>query len=86
MTYKGIARGKTIELDESLPFAEGEELTISVQASRTPRRPGSPSAVLEVVRAEPHLSSDEVTDFERMINDARLQVEEQGPFDDAHGR
>jgi hypothetical protein len=41
MTYKGVARGRTIELDESLPFPEGEPVSVSVQPLKAKLGPGS---------------------------------------------
>jgi hypothetical protein len=30
MTYKGVAKGKIIELDEALPYSDGEAVSVSV--------------------------------------------------------
>lgn len=33
MTYKGIAKGKTIELEEPLPYSEGQPVSVSIEGS-----------------------------------------------------
>jgi hypothetical protein len=82
MTYKGIAKGKTIELEEPLPYEEGQAITISVQpASPGPLR-GSPAAVLEALRKPPHVTAEDVAELERAIRESQLPVSEGGIFDD----
>jgi hypothetical protein len=34
MTYKGVAKGKIIELEEALPYSEGQAVSVSVEALR----------------------------------------------------
>jgi hypothetical protein len=43
--------------------------------------PGSAAAVLRAVREPPHLSPDDVGEFEQMIVAGKLPVREQGVFD-----
>jgi hypothetical protein len=45
MTYKGIARGKIIELEERLPYSEGQAVSVSVEALRPDALPGSPAEI-----------------------------------------
>lgn len=47
MTYKGVARGRTIDLDEPVSLPEGTRVTVSIAADHSPRR-GSPAAVLKM--------------------------------------
>lgn len=32
MTYKGVAKGKIIELEEALPYSDGQAVSVSVEA------------------------------------------------------
>ena len=48
MGYKGTAKGKVIELEEPLPFADGTRLEVTVTPVPQPRK-GSPKAVLQLV-------------------------------------
>lgn len=36
MTYKGVAKGKIIELEESLPYSEGQAVSVSVETLHPP--------------------------------------------------
>jgi hypothetical protein len=47
MGYKGTAKGKLIELEESLPFADGTRVEVTVTPVAQPRK-GSPKAVLQL--------------------------------------
>jgi hypothetical protein len=48
MGYKGTAKGKLIELEEPLPFADGTRVEVTVTPVPRPRK-GSPKAVLQLV-------------------------------------
>lgn len=47
MTYKGVARGRTIDLDEPVLLPEGTRVTVDIAADHCPRQ-GSPAAVLNM--------------------------------------
>jgi hypothetical protein len=47
MGYKGITKGKLIELEEPLPFADGTWVEVTVTPVPQPRK-GSPQAVLQL--------------------------------------
>ena len=47
MKYEGIVKGKVIELDKPLPFAEGTRVEVSVIPESKPRK-GSPKAILQL--------------------------------------
>jgi hypothetical protein len=64
MIYKGVARGKIIELDEQLPYPEGQPLTVSVDTLVKQPRPGSPEALRQVMHEPPHLSWKDVDELE----------------------
>ena len=80
MTYKGIARGKIIELEESLPYSEGQPVNVSVEPLRPAVQPGSPLAILKVMRNLPDLSPQDVDELEQAIKLGRLPVRSQGVF------
>jgi hypothetical protein len=81
ITYRGIARGKTIELDEPLPYPEGEPINVSVEPLKSTHPPGSPAAILEAVRQLPPLPSDLVDELERAIEESKVPARYEGIFD-----
>jgi len=81
MTYKGIVRGKTIELEEPLPFPEGQPVSVSVQPLPAGAHPGSPPAIREAMHQPPHLQWEDVDELERAIDQAKIPVRQGGVFD-----
>jgi hypothetical protein len=65
-----------IELEEPLPFPEGQAVRVSVEPCASPLRPGSPQAVLQAVRDLPHLRAADVNELEAAIEGSRLPVQE----------
>lgn len=45
MIYKGVARGKIIELEEPLPYPEGEPVSVTVEPFAGQLLEGSPAAI-----------------------------------------
>jgi hypothetical protein len=82
MTYKGIVRGKTIELDESLPYTNGQAVNVSVEPVNGASPAGAPAAVRAAMRALPRVDPGAVDELEKTIRSARLPVRSQGEFDD----
>ena len=80
MTYKGIAKGKTIELEEALPYPDGQPVNVSIEPLRRDLQPGSPQAILKVMRDLPCLGPGDVDELERAIEQGRLPVRVQGEF------
>ncbi len=72
MSYTGWIKGRTIELDEPLPFADGQAVKVSVERVESVVRAGSPRAVLEASRQSPHLSPASVAALDAAITAARL--------------
>jgi hypothetical protein len=66
MSYLGTARGNLIELDEPLPFADGERVTVDVQGQPKPER-STGADVLRAVLASPPVSSDDVEELMQII-------------------
>ena len=81
MTYLGIAKGRTIELSEPLPFAEGQSIQVSIEPVSTGPPNGSAAAVRAAMRRPPHLGPAEVDDLERAIEAGKLPVRNEPLFD-----
>ena len=80
MTYRGIAKGKIIELEVSLPYSEGQPVSVSIEPFGPENQPGSPAAILKVLRALPHISAEAVDALEQLIEQGKLPVRMQGEF------
>ena len=83
MSYKGIAKGKIIELEERLPYPDGQPVSISVEPFVERVHPGSPVAVRRVMHEPPHLRWEDVDELERAIEEGKLPVHQQSVFDEA---
>ena len=81
MTYKGVAKGKIIELEEALPYSDGQAVSVSVEALHPDLQPGSAPAILKVLRSLPDLNPDDVDELEQLIRQGRLPVRIQGEFE-----
>ena len=68
MTYRGVVRGRTIEIEGRLPYPEGQVVSVSVQAA-VQLGSGSPEALLTAMHAQPHLRPEDVDELERLIKD-----------------
>lgn len=81
MTYKGVVRGKTIELEEQLPYPEGQLVSILVKPLEGESQAGFPMAIRQVMHEPPHLRWEDVDELERVIQECRLPVSHGGVFD-----
>ncbi len=81
MTLKGIAKGRTIELDKPLPYRNGQEVQVSIEPLTKHPLSGSPSSVLDAVDGPPHLSSEAVDELLRVIEEGRRPVRSVGVFE-----
>jgi hypothetical protein len=81
MTYKGVAKGKIIELEEALPYSDGQAVSVSVEALHPDLQSGSAPAILKVMRSLPDLNPDDVDELERLIRQGRLPMRMQGEFE-----
>ena len=81
MTYKGVAKGRIIELEEALPYSDGQAVSVSVEALHPDLQPGSVAAMLKVMRSLPDLNPDDVDELERLIRQGRLPVRMRGEFE-----
>ncbi len=83
MTYTGIAKGRTIELEERLPYPEGQPVSISVEPLVGQLYPGSPAAIRQLMHEPPHLKWEDVDELERAIEEGKLPVHQESVFDKA---
>jgi hypothetical protein len=67
MSYRGIVRGRSIELEEKPPFAEGTTVDVTMEPARRPRT-GSPRAVLELAGT---LTAQEAADILQAARESR---------------
>ncbi len=81
VTYKGYARGRLIELEESLPYPEGQVLNISVLPAESAAAPPTTERLRQAMRDPPHLSSQDVDELESAIAAGKLGVNDDGVFD-----
>jgi hypothetical protein len=80
--HKGIARGKVIELEDPLPYHDGQPVSVSVEPLETEFAPSSPAAILEALRRLPPVRWEDVDELERAIEASQLPVTEHGLFDE----
>jgi hypothetical protein len=81
MTYKGVAKGKIIELEKALPYSDGQAVSVSVEALHPELQPGSAAGILKVMRNLPDLNPHDVDELERLIRQGRLPVRIKGEFE-----
>jgi hypothetical protein len=79
--YRGIARGKMIELDLPLPYNDGQAVTVSVEPLATEFPLGSPAVILDAIRQLAAVRGEDVDELERSIEASQLPVIEHGLFD-----
>ena len=78
MIYKGIAKGKTIELEQPLPYEEGRHVTVSVEPAEESTCVGSPALLLRALHQPPHLTSPDVHEMEQVIEAGKLPARQNG--------
>ena len=82
MIYKGIAKGKTIELETLLPYPEGQAIRVSVEPLSAQFSSGSPDLIRQAMHEPPHLSSGEVDELEQAMEAGKLPVRQEGVFEE----
>jgi hypothetical protein len=82
MQARGIVRGKIIELEEVLPYAEGSLVNVIVGPEDTSLQAGSPAAIRQVMHEPPHLRLEEIEELEQAITAGQLPVYDRDVFDD----
>jgi hypothetical protein len=81
MIYRGIVKGKTIELEESLPYDEGQPVSLSIEPLTTQPPPGSPAVIRQMMHEPPHLRWEDVDELEQAIEEGQSSVRQEGEFD-----
>ena len=81
MDFKGVARGNIVELERPLPYPNGQVLSVSVQVLSAELQAGSALAVREAMHEAPHLSSSDVDELERAIEEGRLPLRSRSVFE-----
>lgn len=66
ITYTGTANGNQIQLNESLPYPEGQLLKITIEPLAETRT-GSPAAILQAMTQPPHLKDGDIEALNQAI-------------------
>jgi len=82
MIYRGVVKGKVIELEEPLPYPEGQSVSIWVEISNGEIHSGSPSALRRVMHEPPHLRCEDVDELERLIEEGKIPMRHESVFDE----
>lgn len=87
MTYKGIVRGKVIELEGQVVLPEGTEVEVVVK-ERQPEElassghpKGSPQAILAALDTPPRCTPEDVDALLQAIEQGKRPVRFEGAFD-----
>ena len=86
MTYMGIAKGRTIELEAALPYPDGQPVSVSVEPVLEELPLGSPARILKAMHELPHLDPADVDALDAAIEQGKLPVRHEGIFDTENGR
>lgn len=78
MTYRGIARGRMIELEERLAYPEGQAVEVSVSAEPSKTAGAIADLIRRAMHAPPVLDNDVVDVPERVMGAGRLDLGEHG--------
>jgi hypothetical protein len=82
MQSRGIVRGKIIELEEVLPYAEGSLVNVIIEPEETALQAGSSAAIRQVMHEPPHLAPEDIEELEQAIKVGHLPVHDGNVFDD----
>jgi hypothetical protein len=73
---KGIVTGNSVILEQDAALPEGIEVLVTpIQAVQ-----GSPQALLAAMKAKPHLKTEDVDEFERLIDAGKRPVSFRTPL------
>lgn len=86
MTYSGIVKGKTIELEVAIPLPDGQPVTVSVEPVSEEPPLGSPARIRKVLDELPRLDPADVDALEAAIEQGKLPVRHEGIFDGEDAR
>ncbi|MCS7187072.1 MAG: hypothetical protein N3B10_05335 [Armatimonadetes bacterium] len=80
MTYRGVVKGKIVELEGDPSIPEGTEVEVIVR-ERVRLHKGSPKLLAQVAEKEPHLTDEDVNALERAIEEGKMRIREYGVFE-----
>ncbi len=80
MTYRGLAKGRIIELETPLPYRDGQPVAVSVEVVSLEQQPGSPLSILKVLKNLPDIPVEHVDEMEQLIKRGSLPIRLQGEF------
>lgn len=81
MTYKGLAKGRLIELDTPLPYPDGQVVRVTVEPADEAPRVGSACLVRKLMHEPPHVEPQDVDELEALIREGRRPARFIGTFD-----
>lgn len=84
VTYRGVVRGGTVLLDETLPLPDGTVVMVTPTAAAS-EPPGSPAALLAALQAAPPVPPEWVDELEVLIERGRRPPTRVAPFADEPG-
>ncbi len=80
MTYKGLVKGTSLELQEALPFPEGEVVNVSIEPVDQRGGLDGASAIRNAMHDSPHLEPADVDELVRAIEEGKLPVHQENVF------
>ncbi len=87
MVYRGVARGKVIELEDDVSLPEGTEVEVLIKEEKV-REPtpgeypkGSPKALLAALNLPAQCTSEDVEALEQNIRQGKRPVRLEGIFE-----
>ncbi len=80
MTLQGTVRGRSIELNEEIPYPEGQQVTVTVEPLG-PAPVGSGRAIVEALRQLPPLEPGDIEALEQAIEEGKLPLSPPVSFD-----
>lgn len=78
MAHKGIVKGNTIEIEDTLGLPEGS--IVEIEIKKSPSR-GNPQAILEHVQRTPACDKKDVDALLKEIHQGKKEVQFNGVFD-----
>jgi hypothetical protein len=82
MTYRGIAKGRIIELEEVLPYSDGQAISVSIAPLDLQSQTSTAAAIRKAMHEPPHLKWIDVDQLEEVIAQGKLPVRQGSVFDE----
>lgn len=88
MTYKGIVKGKVVELEDHVTLPEGTRVEVVVKDSHgeemapSSHPKGSPQAILAIFDTPPRCAPEDVDALQEAIERSKRPVKFKGVFDE----